>query len=255
MSDPHTSPFEDGSPQEDREAAGEPVSAGPVMQFMFGDRRVRSVLCDGEPWFVAADVCAAIGLGKVNQTVAKLAEDEKHVIQNDMNLGSRQMVIVSESGLYAMTRRSDKPQAKPFQRWITRDVLPSIRRTGSYSRSQRASDRGLGMDFGQSRHELLMETMAVSTSPGPVLGSLPAGDVTVGLAEFLAFVSSGLNIPDRSLFEPDHPNEADVVRFLARRGRGCDFGRNPLNGRWVFRMEALQRWYREVGSVRASSAV
>nr|WP_319497779.1 BRO family protein [uncultured Cohaesibacter sp.] len=92
----------------------------------------------GEPWFVAADVCRAIGYnvknnGSVNvsQATAILDPDEINTCRISVR-GGKPSKLISESGLYKLILRSDKPQAKQFQDWVTRDVLPAIRKTGSY---------------------------------------------------------------------------------------------------------------------------
>ncbi len=91
---------------------------------------------DGAPWFLALDVCAALDLnGSTARHLKKLDPDQVSKV-NRIEVGEkragRPMSFISESGLYILIMRSDKPQAKPFQDWVTRDVLPSIRKTGGY---------------------------------------------------------------------------------------------------------------------------
>lgn len=95
----------------------------------------------GEPWFVARDVCDALGIEQTGRALEKLDDDEKGVNPIHTLGGTQKMWIVSESGLYALILRSDKPAAKSFRKWITSEVLPQIRRTGGYSplRSQLAA--------------------------------------------------------------------------------------------------------------------
>lgn len=96
---------------------------------------------DGEPWFVAKDVCDALGLGNVGQALARLDDDEKSSITlNDGTPGNPNKAIVSESGLYALALTSRKPEAHAFKRWVTHDVLPSIRRDGAYVASDGTED-------------------------------------------------------------------------------------------------------------------
>lgn len=93
-------------------------------------------MIDGEPWFVAKDVCAALGIVRVDSALRKLDDDEKgtHTVST---LGGAQVVsIVSESGLYGLIFQSRKPSARAFRKWITREVLPSIRQHGGYILSQ-----------------------------------------------------------------------------------------------------------------------
>ena len=83
----------------------------------------------GESWFVAADVCRALGLNNTTIAVSALDDDER----SKFNLGRQGVTnAVSEPGLYKLVMRSRKPGAKAFQRWVTHEVLPSIRRTGGY---------------------------------------------------------------------------------------------------------------------------
>ena len=91
----------------------------------------RSKTLEGEPWFVAADVCRVLGLGNSSQAIAKLDDDEKSgVIISDPHGREQVTRFISESGLYALVLSSRKPEAKAFKRWITHEVIPSIRKTG-----------------------------------------------------------------------------------------------------------------------------
>ena len=85
-----------------------------------------------EPWFVAKDVCAALGLGNSRQALARLDDDERGVISTDTPGGKQQMTTVTEPGFYKLVMRSRKPEAKAFQRWATHEVLPALRREGAY---------------------------------------------------------------------------------------------------------------------------
>lgn len=87
---------------------------------------------DGEPMFVAKDICTALGLGNSRQALSRLDEDEKGVISNDTPGGKQQMQAVNEAGLYVLVLGSKKPEAKAFKRWVTHEVLPAIRRDGGY---------------------------------------------------------------------------------------------------------------------------
>lgn len=95
--------------------------------------RIRAVDRDGEPWFVAADVCRALELGNSRQALTRLDDDEKGVISADTPGGKQEMNVVNEPGLYSLVLGSRKPEAKAFKRWITHDVIPSIRKTGAYN--------------------------------------------------------------------------------------------------------------------------
>ena len=94
---------------------------------------VRVVEKDGDPWFVAKDVCEALELDNVGQALSSLDDDEKNtIIINDGIPGNPNRAIVSESGIYSLILRSRKPEAKAFKRWLVHDVIPTIRKTGSY---------------------------------------------------------------------------------------------------------------------------
>lgn len=93
---------------------------------------VRVVDMNGDPWFVARDVCECLELGNPRTSIALLDEDEKGVHTMDTPGGAQEMSIVSEAGLYSLILRSRKPEAKAFKRWITHEVLPAIRKHGGY---------------------------------------------------------------------------------------------------------------------------
>ena len=110
--------------------------------FDFEDHPVRIIVIDGEPWFVAADVCQALGYKNPRDAVAAhLDPDEGGVAICDTpsknqhgNYGTtkQKLTIISESGMYTLVLRSHKPAARKFAKWVTREVLPKIRKTGSY---------------------------------------------------------------------------------------------------------------------------
>lgn len=95
--------------------------------------QVRTITRDGEPWFVAADVCRALEIKNNRDALAKLDSDEKGVALTDTPGGAQKMTIVNEPGLYSLVLGSRKPEAKAFKRWITHEVIPAIRKTGQYS--------------------------------------------------------------------------------------------------------------------------
>lgn len=99
--------------------------------FQYGAAEVRTVLIDNEPWFVAADVCGVLDIGNPSMAVARLDDDERTLISNEGSLVP--FNAVSEAGLFALILGSRKPEARAFKRWVTHEVLPAIRRTGSYA--------------------------------------------------------------------------------------------------------------------------
>ena len=96
----------------------------------FGE--IRNVMVDGEPYFVAKDVCEVLGLSKYRDAFSRLDEDERASIKVDTLGGPQDMVAVNESGLYTLVFQSRKPEAKTFRKWVTKEVLPNIRKHGFY---------------------------------------------------------------------------------------------------------------------------
>ncbi|WP_339079622.1 Bro-N domain-containing protein [Pseudomonas sp. TMP9] len=102
------------------------------MEFSFDGAAVRVVLVDGEPWWVAADVCGALAITNARDALSRLDDDEKGVALTDTLGGNQQLSIVNESGLYSLIFKSRKAEAKRFKKWVTAEVLPSIRKHGTY---------------------------------------------------------------------------------------------------------------------------
>lgn len=109
-----------------------------IQKFDFKGSSLRTLTDEaGEPWFVAKDVCDILGMSNPSMAVTALDKDEVAQIDPKDYLGSENrsnqaVNIVSEPGLYKLIMRSRKPEAKEFQRWVTHEVLPSIRKTGGY---------------------------------------------------------------------------------------------------------------------------
>ena len=103
-----------------------------IIPFFFGTKEIRSVLIDGEPWFVAKDVCDVLDLENVTKAVESLDEDELTLLQVRAGGQRREMNCVNESGLYALIFKSRKPQARAFRKWVTSEVLPALRKHGHY---------------------------------------------------------------------------------------------------------------------------
>lgn len=104
--------------------------------FNYNGNKVRTVQKDGEPWWVLKDVCGILGISKYRDTASRLDEDERGSVRVDTPGGEQEMTVVNESGLYNVILRSDKPEAKPFRKWVTSEVLPSIRKNGGYIANQ-----------------------------------------------------------------------------------------------------------------------
>ncbi|QPK80789.1 phage antirepressor [Schaalia sp. ZJ405] len=100
-----------------------------LMPFNYKGSSVRVLTgADGQPWFVAADVARILEIGNPSQAMTRLDDDERTLISNE----GHDLNVVSEAGLYSLILGSRKPEAKAFKRWVTHEVLPTIRKTGSY---------------------------------------------------------------------------------------------------------------------------
>lgn len=179
-----------------------------VQPFFFNAHEVRGLAIDGDPWFVAKDVCDVLEIQNVTQAVSSLDEDERSMYcigrQGEVN-------IVSESGLYALVFKSRKPEARAFRKWVTAEVLPALRRRGSYetpqarsriSRSDVFHHRGplsaTGLDI---RYTLDLTRIALRPCPATLamverLTGVDLSDISERIRE-----EARLNHPTESLFE------------------------------------------------------
>lgn len=205
--------------------------------FTFPDTgdRVRVVEQDGEPWFVAADVCAILGISNSRDAVGGLDDDEKQhvnatVVNPDGRPGSgpQSYGIVNEAGLYSLILRSRKPEAKTFKRWVTHDVLPSIRRAGGYQVPQPA------YRMPQTYGEALRELASTWEQREQLRAELEVAGRKADSWDVLASA------------EGDH-SVADAAKMLSRDPGIGEVGQNRLYGTlgelgWIFRGRGDRRW-------------
>ena len=109
-----------------------------MMPFQFRQHEVRVFMAlDGEPNWIAKDVCNVLSINRHRDALARLDEDQKgRRVKVDSPGGTQMMATLLESGLYDLILRSRKPEATPFRKWVTSDVLPQIRKTGGYGKTQ-----------------------------------------------------------------------------------------------------------------------
>ncbi len=103
--------------------------------FKFENKRLRSLLIDGEPWFIGNDVTKTLGYSNPRDALARHVdeEDKNTVVIHDGNKGNPNQTVINESGLYSLVLSSKLPDAKKFKHWITSEVIPQIRKTGKYA--------------------------------------------------------------------------------------------------------------------------
>ena len=112
-----------------------------IQVWNYESSEVRTVQVNGEPWFVLSDVCKVLELSTPARVAERLEKDEVSQTHTIDRMGREQKTtIINEFGLYTVILRSDKPQAKPFRKWVTSEVLPSIRKHGSYSVQSQFAD-------------------------------------------------------------------------------------------------------------------
>jgi prophage antirepressor-like protein len=195
-----------------------------IQPFVFPDtaQQVRVVLIDGEPWFVAADVCSILGHRKAADLVRRMDADEYRVLQpwefaqftlgaaHDPRLSGQLVTLFSEAGLYSAILWSSKAEAKAFRRWLTHDVLPSIRRTGAYGQLRPLSRRELAENWADAerRAELAearrAELEAVTEEMAPKVDAFDAfmeADGTYSMGAVANMLGIGRNTLFRRLRE------------------------------------------------------
>lgn len=147
---------------------------------------IRVIVNEGELWFVAKDVCGCLGLGRQQDSTRYLDEDEKGECLVNTPSGEQTVVMVSEPGLYSLILRSRKSEAKAFKRWITHEVIPSIRKTGKFELTGEAP---IISDLQKAIKEL--EQRIVALEPEAKIARF-LGDIDEGItfAEFARVISS-----------------------------------------------------------------
>ncbi|MBI6920259.1 MULTISPECIES: BRO-N domain-containing protein [Pseudomonas] len=156
-----------------------------LIQRSFNGHSIQVILDEnGEPWFIAMEVAEVLGYSDAHKMTSKLDDDEKSNRQIGglgPTTGGRGVIVINESGLYSAILTSSKPEAKPFKRWVTHDVLPTIRRTGSYSMAQQPSLSSA------NDATILIESMArtMNLAPAGVLGMYQRYAAKIGHADLL----------------------------------------------------------------------
>jgi len=187
-----------------------------IQTFDFKGAALRTLTDEaGEPWFVAKDVCNILEISNVSDAISKLDDDEKsniaisYIAQN----GGKAPLIISEPGLYKLIMRSRKPEAKEFQRWVTHEVLPSIRKHGGYMMGQEnmtpeqmtlAAMRWLQSKVDEQQKQLEAQHAEIEAQKPKVLfaDAVGASDGTVLIGQLAKMLrQNGVNIGQNRLFQ------------------------------------------------------
>lgn len=174
-----------------------------IQVFEYQNSKVRTVDMDGEAWFVLKDVCAVLGISNNRMAADRLDDDEKGVSLIDTLGGKQEMVIVNESGLYHVILRSDKPEAAPFRRWVTNDVLPTIRKTGSYNAPQLTRSQLLATALIAAHEELEEKDKQIETMKPKTLfaDAVSASSQSILVGEMAKLLSqNGIQMGQNRLF-------------------------------------------------------
>lgn len=156
---------------------------------------------EGGTWFVATDVCRVLEIANPSDAYSRMDEDEKAVRVMDTAGGPQQVVMINEAGLYSLVLTSRKAQAKRFRRWVTHDVLPSLRKTGSYSLGEKLT---VNQQISMSKHRLgLMKELMRSRNK--VMREALGAEIT------RLSGSMGLPVPDLDGLGSVEPPQADLV--------------------------------------------
>jgi len=102
-----------------------------TIKFLFKDYDVRVITIENEPWFMLKDVCVVLEIQNPTQAAGQIDDEDKAMLDIGLKNGAK-VNFINEPGFYTLVLRSDKPQAKPFRKWVTSEVLPQIRKTGGY---------------------------------------------------------------------------------------------------------------------------
>lgn len=184
-----------------------------VTIFNFDGEQVRVLMQDGEPWFVASDVCKVLELTNPTEALKALDDDEKNTLRISEGIrGNPNMNIITESGLYTLVMRSNKPEARRFRRWVTSEVLPTIRKHGAYATPQTIeniiSDPGNAIRLlqalkeEQERSAALRKQAEIDAPKALFADAVSASDTCILVGELAKILrQNGVKIGQNRLFE------------------------------------------------------
>lgn len=141
-----------------------------ITPFNFGSNIVRVVSRNNDPWFIANDVCKALGYSNTSKAIADHLDDDERYNESLDRGGS--LLLISESGLYALVLRSRKPEARKFAKWVTSEVLPTIRKTGSYQSNTQSQRTALAHQLASQATAQVFDTVFRAVMDGSFNPSL-----------------------------------------------------------------------------------
>ncbi|UJA34316.1 phage antirepressor [Bacillus velezensis] len=177
--------------------------------FNYQDQQVRTVVINGQPWFVAKDICEILGIKNATQAVSKLDNDERAML----NIGRQGNTnIVNEPGLYTLILGSRKPEAKQFKRWITHEVIPTIRKAGGYIANDDLfiqtylpqADENTRLFFKATLHSMKEQSKQIETMKPKALfaEAVEASESSVLVGELAKIIQqNGIKIGPNKLFQ------------------------------------------------------
>lgn len=186
-----------------------------ITPFNFGSNIVRVVSRNNDPWFIANDVCKALGYSNTSKAIADHLDDDERYNESLDRGGS--LLLISESGLYALILRSRKPEARKFAKWVTSEVLPTIHKTGSYQSNTQSQRTALAHQLASQATAQVFDTvfravmdgsfnpsldrLLLSFTPGgpngehtPQATTLPHNAIVTTVPHFIRAVASDLAI-------------------------------------------------------------
>lgn len=138
--------------------------------FDYNGNEVRTIIKNGSPWFVLKDVCDILEMDtkQIKKVADRLDDDEKGRNLITTHGGMQESWIINESGLYSVILRSDKPNAKPFRKWVTSEVLPSIRTTGQYIDTENKFQQYCPVSFKRAKCQKIVQIYALRKRRSPM---------------------------------------------------------------------------------------
>ena len=184
--------------------------------FNFDTHALRTLTRNGEPWFVAADVCEVLTIGNPSLAIngradregSGLDEDERGIAIVNTPSGEQGMLVINESGLYSLILTSRKPEAKRFKKWVTSEVLPSIRKTGQYTAPKAKRTYTKSVSFGQELRAVLDLALELRYS------TFERNQAVIALLERPGYEALLATLPDRF----KQPSPQDEIPDMALAG-------------------------------------